>query len=97
MLIARLRAPPRVGVTERWGQMRQTTAEVRLDEGKAASSGASEAGNPAIWLQRGWLRSNFVEVAPMKPKITPNGPGIRGMSAEYLPCDSSLRELWLTH
>ena len=43
--------------------MRQaTTAEVRLDEGKAASFGACEAGNPTICWHGDWLRSNFVAV-----------------------------------
>ena len=51
----------RTGMTGRSGQMRQTTtAEVRLDEGKAASSGPARPSNSTIWLPTGRLRSNFV-------------------------------------
>ena len=42
--------------------MRQpTTAEVRLDQGKAASFGATRPGLSPFWLPTGRLRSNFVE------------------------------------
>jgi len=38
----------------------QKTGEVRLDQGKATSFGAAEAGNATIRLPTGRLRSNFV-------------------------------------
>ena len=62
--------------------MRQTTtAEVRLDEGKATSFGACEASDPPIWLSTRRLRSNFVAPHLDEAKILPNSPEIRGMSA----------------
>jgi len=49
------------GRTGRSGQMRQTTTvEVRLDEDKAASTGATRPSLSLFWLSAGRRRSNFV-------------------------------------
>ena len=40
--------------------LQTTTAEVRLDQGKAASSGAVWPSDSLCWLLSGRLRSNFV-------------------------------------
>ena len=48
-------------MTGRSGQMPQTTtAELRLDEGKATSSGAVRPSDSLFWLPTGRLQSNFV-------------------------------------
>jgi DDE family transposase len=61
MLIAPAASAARTGMNGRSGQMRQTmTAEVRLDEGKATSSGAARPSYSPFGCQRGRLRSNFV-------------------------------------
>ncbi len=45
----------------RWGQIRQTTtADARLDEGKATSCSAAKQTIRRFGCQRGWLGSNFV-------------------------------------
>ena len=55
----------RAGMTGRWGQMRQTTtAELRLDHGKAASSSPASPSAPSFWLPPGRVRTNFVAAAP---------------------------------
>jgi len=49
------------GMTGRSAQMRQTTtAEVRLDQGKATNLGAARLSASPFWLPTGRLRSNFV-------------------------------------
>ena len=81
MLIARLRAPPAPGVSGRSGQMRQTTtAEARLDQGKAASSGAVRPSDSLFWLPRVGCDRISLRRASMRPKIMPNSSEIRGMS-----------------
>ncbi len=68
--------------------MRQsTTSEVRLDQGKATSFGAAEAGNVTIWLPTGECDRISLRRASLKRKIAPNGFGIRGKSV-YLSPDS---------
>src|SRR5712675_2146005 len=64
------------------GLRQPTTAEVRLDEGRATSSGAMRPSESLFWLPTGWLRPNFVAVASMRRKIAPNRPGIRGISVK---------------
>ena len=63
MLIARLRGATRAGLTGRWGQMRQTTAEVRLDHKKAASSDIGRRAIRRFGCERRRLRSNFIAAA----------------------------------
>ena len=70
-------------MTGRWGQMRQTTtAEVRLDEGKAASSGAARRATRRFGFERGGCDRISLRRASMRRKIAPNNPGIRGMSTQ---------------
>jgi DNA-binding transcriptional regulator YiaG len=65
--------------------MRQTTtAELRLDEGKARSSGAVRPSDSLFWLPPGRLRSNFVAARLAETEIAPNGFGIRRMSVESI-------------
>ena len=63
--------------------MRQpTTAEVRLDEHKAASFGPAAPSILPFWLPTSRLRSNFVAAEPPGTKIATNNFGIREMSAQ---------------
>src|SRR5690242_4562032 len=59
--------------------MRQrTTAELRLDQGKATSFGAAEAGNATIRVPTDRLRSNFVAARLDQPDSHAQRPGNRG-------------------
>jgi hypothetical protein len=65
LMIARLAAPPLqhdgdCGQMMRW----TTTAEARLDEGKATACALGSPSNPTIWLQTGVVALNFVERRP---------------------------------
>jgi len=62
-------------------QMRQTTtAEVRLDEGNAASFGPARRATRRFDRQRPGCEGISLRGTPMRPKIEPNRLGIRGMS-----------------
>lgn len=69
-------------MTEGCGMRGATTGEVRLDEGNATVSSAERRTIQRFGGQRGWLRSNPLQAALMKRKITYNGLGIRRMSAK---------------
>jgi hypothetical protein len=59
-----------------------TTAEVRLDEHKAASFGPAGPSIFPFWLSTSRLRSNFVAAEPQGRKIATNNFGIREMSVQ---------------
>src|SRR6266436_1926127 len=62
-----------------------TTAEVRLDEHKAASFGPAGPSILPFWLSTSRLRSNFVcRGPPQGRKIATNNFGIREMSARIV-------------
>jgi hypothetical protein len=65
--------------------MRQTaTVEMRFDEGKAASSGATRPSDSPFWLPTGRLRSNFVAARLAETEnLThqPGNPGNVGLSS----------------
>jgi hypothetical protein len=80
-LIARLRAPP-APHEERWGgQLRQgTTAEVRLDQGKATEFQRGEDGNPRPSLSSASvLRDIWLCRRPKSKTMALLGTGIRRM------------------
>jgi hypothetical protein len=79
----------RAGVTGRWGQIRQTaTGKVRLDERKATGCSLASRATRRAANERRCARISL-RAAPMKWNITPNQPGIRGMSAyTSFGCDS---------
>jgi hypothetical protein len=69
----------RAGMTGGWGLMRQpTTAEVRLDEGKAACSGAARRAARRFGCQRDRLRSNFVATHLGQTEDRAQQPGYPG-------------------
>ena len=66
--------------------MRQrTTAEVRLDQGKAASSGAVRPSDSQFWPPPGRLRSNFVAARLDEPENHAQQPGNPGNVGLYGP------------
>jgi Transposase DDE domain group 1 len=65
MLIARLPATARSSMRGAGiGREQRTTAEVRLDEGKATGSRAARRATRRFGCQWSWLRSNFVAATP---------------------------------
>jgi hypothetical protein len=82
-------------MTGRSGQMLQTTtAEVRLDEGNAASFGPARRATRRFDCQRGGLREGIsLRGAWRRRKIGPNRPGIRGMSDERCELSGTIRFL----
>jgi hypothetical protein len=70
----------RSGMTGRSGQMQQTTtAEVRLDQGKAVRFGFAKPSASPFWLSTGLLRSNSVAAHLAETEYRANRPGIRRM------------------
>jgi hypothetical protein len=68
-------------MTGRSGQTRQTTtAEVRLDQGKATSFGPARRATRRFGCKRVVAIEFRCDGASMRRKITRDGPGIRGMS-----------------
>ena len=66
-------------MTGKSGQMRQTTtAEVRLDGGKAASSGPGAAKSPVVLAANGSGRSNFVAARLAETESRALRPGYPG-------------------
>jgi hypothetical protein len=79
--------------------MRQTaTVEMRFDEGKAASSGATRPSDSPFWLPTGRLRSNFVAARLVETEKQTGNPGNVGLrhlgggiarAAPYQTCSHS--------
>jgi hypothetical protein len=74
--------------------MRQMmTAQVRLDGGKATSSGAARSG----LLAKGSATIEFLCIgASLRRMIMPNISGIRGMSVNNLKCHWDSTHRWMT-
>jgi hypothetical protein len=66
-------------MTGQWGRMLQsTTTEVRLDEGRAMSSGAAQPSESLFRLPTGWLLPNFVAVRLDETENRIQQPGYPG-------------------
>src|SRR5713101_2419240 len=84
----------------RWGQMRRTTtAEVRLDRGKATGSGIARRAIRRLAANGVGCNRTSLPRASMRRKITPDESGIRGMSVKYLEAvyDHIARHSGVTH